>query len=101
MFEVHAISRAIVDAKLTDTAPNGLYVAGAAEPQSIHAHLNASSRLAITQAAEPLGKTGVWRNSTIPKIVSYRIQIGKWDRRLLPWSKDISPTLLTDNHSTP
>jgi hypothetical protein len=56
MFEVHAISRAIVDAKLTDTAPNGLYVAGEAEPQSIHAHLNASSRLAITQAAEPLGK---------------------------------------------
>jgi len=56
MPEVHAISRAIVDAKLTDTAANGLYVASEAERQSIHAHLNAGSRLSITQAAEPLGK---------------------------------------------
>ena len=56
MLEVHTISRAIVDAKFTDTAANGLCVASEAERQSIHAHLNASSRLSITQAAQPLGE---------------------------------------------
>jgi hypothetical protein len=56
MLEVHAISRAVVDTKLTDTASNGPRVACKAERQSIHAHLNTSSRLSVTQAAEPLGK---------------------------------------------
>jgi hypothetical protein len=55
-FEVHSISRSVVDAKFADAATNGFRVADQPERQSIQAHLNTGTCLFVTQATEPLGK---------------------------------------------
>lgn len=59
LFEVHAVSRTVVDAKFTGATSNRSRVASQPERQSIQAYLNAGSRLSIAQAAKPLGK--YWR----------------------------------------
>lgn len=50
-FEVHAISRTVVDAKFTDTAADGSHVAGQPERQPIQAYLNTGTGLSVTQTA--------------------------------------------------